>query len=288
MSFTDKAKEAISSLSIKKHCCKVSFLYGYLFSRDAFSDNAIAFSLKNRTEAAFFRKIFFDVFAINLENCDKIIIDDEYTVSLIYDTFMLSGNCVISDVVYVCETCAQAFLRGFFLGCGTVSDPDKCYRMEFSSKNRDIQEELYSFLDWQGIPAKKYFRGNKTVLYYNNADKIQTVLSYMGVGKVIFDFLNARMTGEERTNIIRKLNFETSNMNKTASATANQLSAIRALEASGRLSLLSQELRYTAKLRAENPDASFSALAAMHEPPITKSGLTHRLSKIIAFSKEET
>ena len=288
MSFTDKAKSAVCSSVIKKHCCKVSFLYGYLFSRDSFSENKITVTFESDVTGDFFRRIFYDAFSINLESGKKIFLDDEFTVSLLYGAFMCDTDIFsLSDVVYVCENCAKSFIKGVFLGCGTICDPTKSYRLEFMGKSERIQKELYSFFDWQGIGAKKYIRKGRTVLYYNNADIIETMLGYIGAGKVVFDYINARMTGEERTSIIRKLNFETANMNKTASATASQLSAIRALESSGRFSLLPEELKYTAKLRTENPDASFAALASLHEPPITKSGLTHRLFKIIAFSKEE-
>ena len=45
------------------------------------------------------------------------------------------------------------------------------------------------------------------------------------------------------------------------------------------------ELEYTARLRIENDSASLSELAALHEPPISKSGLNSRLSKILAIAE---
>jgi DNA-binding protein WhiA len=53
------------------------------------------------------------------------------------------------------------------------------------------------------------------------------------------------------------------------------------IEAAGRFSLLADELRETARLRLANPDANLLELAALHNPPITKSGLNHRLQKIL-------
>ena len=42
----------------------------------------------------------------------------------------------------------------------------------------------------------------------------------------------------------------------------------------------------TALLRIENDDVSLSELALMHEPPISKSGLNHRLEKICDAVKD--
>ena len=58
--------------------------------------------------------------------------------------------------------------------------------------------------------------------------------------------------------------------------------AIEVLIRMDRLSALPAELRETANLRVENPAASLKELAYLHNPPITKSGLNHRLQRILA------
>ena len=52
------------------------------------------------------------------------------------------------------------------------------------------------------------------------------------------------------------------------------------------LDKLPKELYETAMLRIENDDMSLSELALIHEPPITKSGLNHRLAKICKEAEE--
>ena len=66
-------------------------------------------------------------------------------------------------------------------------------------------------------------------------------------------------------------------------AGARQTAAIRYLAEQELLLSLSDDLRYTAHLRLDNPETTLTELAAMHSPPITKSGLNHRLEKIMAF-----
>ena len=63
-----------------------------------------------------------------------------------------------------------------------------------------------------------------------------------------------------------------------------QIHAVEKLEASGEITLLPDELRTTARLRLENPEATLGELAALHTPPITKSGVNHRLKKLLGLA----
>ena len=71
------------------------------------------------------------------------------------------------------------------------------------------------------------------------------------------------------------------NLQKSAVASARVTDAIKLLEQDGMLETLGEKLLYTAVLRRDNPDLSLSDLAAIHEPPITKSCVNHRLEKIV-------
>ena len=59
------------------------------------------------------------------------------------------------------------------------------------------------------------------------------------------------------------------------------MAAIEKLTVTGMLAQLPDALRLTARLRAENPDATLEELRVLHDPPITKSGLNHRLRKLL-------
>ena len=50
---------------------------------------------------------------------------------------------------------------------------------------------------------------------------------------------------------------------------------------------LPEKLRQTAQLRLENPESNLAELAAMFDPPLTKSALNHRLRKLTELGKEE-
>ena len=109
---------------------------------------------------------------------------------------------------------------------------------------------------------------------------MEDLLVLMGAHRVIFDVINTRIEREIRNHENRVNNCDTRNLERTVSASERQMSAIERLRETGKLDNLPAELRETARLRYENPDASLDALADLHSPPITKSGLNHRLRRI--------
>ena len=74
------------------------------------------------------------------------------------------GNNYISDGIYdgivKSKCCKRAYLRGVFMGNGTMSDPEKAYHLEFVCHTeafaRDLRKLINSFVDLQ---AKEYKRG---------------------------------------------------------------------------------------------------------------------------------
>ena len=109
----------------------------------------------------------------------------------------------------------------------------------------------------------------------------------------LMDLENVRIFKEMRNSVNRKVNCETANIHKTVSAAVKQIEDIEFLKTAGSFSELSEELLETAGIRLENPDASLKELGLMHNPPIGKSGVNHRLRKLsnlaetLRGSKEE-
>jgi DNA-binding protein WhiA len=87
---------------------------------------------------------------------------------------------------------------------------------------------------------------------------------------------------EMRSRANRRVNCDTANINKQVQTSANQISIIEKLAASGKIKSLSAKLQETAAARCEHPDATYEELA--HILSITKSGLVNRLKKIISHT----
>ena len=97
--------------------------------------------------------------------------------------------------------------------------------------------------------------------------------------------MEAKVEKDLRNGVNRRVNCETANLTKVVDASMGQMAAIRALEAAGELEKLPGKLKETALLRRENPEATLQELAAMLNPPITKSAINHRMRKLLELAR---
>ncbi|MCR5263250.1 MAG: DNA-binding protein WhiA [Clostridiales bacterium] len=206
-------------------------------------------------------------------------------------TFIIDGFGAVDEAFFVCPECRRAFLCGAFLACGTVSDPKKSYRLELSvvpgESGHELSVSLARIMDELGFKPLTTERGGCDVLYLRSSETVEDFLGFIGAAPAAFEAMNARIYKEFRNNANRVANCETSNIGRAVTAAQKQIAAIRSLEASGRLALLPEQLRDTARLRIEYPSASLTELAGLHDPPITKSGCVHRLKKLAEAAEEE-
>lgn len=180
-----------------------------------------------------------------------------------------------------CDGCLNAFVRGVFVGCGTMNDPKGENHLELVIEE-PLASELLELLADEAIVMKKTTRNSKTLLYCKSGDVIQDMLTYLGDMKYSLDMIQARITKEQLQYAARISNFDYANIKKATAAASNQVDAIKYLSEKGILARLSPELIETAKLRLEYPDITLDELRKKIEPPISKSGLSHRLNKLVA------
>lgn len=192
-----------------------------------------------------------------------------------------------NDFLYIdrsffkCASCMTHFLRGVFVSHGSVNAPDKSRHLEIKLGDKPRADELAVFLGECGFDAKVSSRKDKYIVYFKDGDVIVGFLSAIGAQKLAFGYLDVIIEKQVRNDCNRKSNFDTANIAKTVSAGKKHLEAINYFYDTGKLNTLSEVLSYTAKLKKENPALNLSELAEIHEPPITKSCVNHRLNKII-------
>lgn len=182
-----------------------------------------------------------------------------------------------------CSACTSHLLRGVFVAAGSVNSPDRGHHLEIKTDSKPKADELAIFLAENGFEAKVSGRRASSIVYFKDGDTIFGFLSFIGAQKCAFDFLEVMIEKQVRNDCNRKTNFDTANMLKTANAGKRQLEAIRYFYDANRLDTLSDVLSYTARLKYENPSLNLSELAALHDPPVTKSCVNHRLNKIIEY-----
>ena len=185
-----------------------------------------------------------------------------------------------------CEGCRSAFLRGAFLNWGTVSDPQKSSHLEFLLPEGAGETALCAVLDSNGYPPKRTVRKDTVGLYYKDATSLGDLLTMMGSHHIIFEFYNTRIERDIRNNENRATNCVARNIEKSIAAAQRQMEAIGILMEHGKLESLPEPLRVTALLRYRNPDATLDELRELHMPPISKSGLNHRLQKLIEAAEK--
>lgn len=190
------------------------------------------------------------------------------------------------EEIFLCENCRRCFLRGVFIACGTVSDPAASYHLEIAIPDTESVPGMIAVMTALGLPPKATKRRGTDILYYKENEIISDFLAAIGAQNAAFEMINERIRRDFRNQANRYANCDTANINKTVSTSQMQIEAIAALRATGCLENLPDELRETARLREENPDASLAQLAALHHPPITKSGVNHRLCKIMEKTAE--
>ncbi|MBF7095920.1 DNA-binding protein WhiA [Alkalibacter mobilis] len=178
----------------------------------------------------------------------------------------------------------KAYLRGAFLGAGSISDPEKGYHLEFSTSNYEYARQLSDIINSFDLNSKIISRKNNHVVYLKDSEQIVTLLSVIGAHGALLEIENIRIMKGMRNNVNRIVNCETANLTKTVEAAWKQIECIEKIKNAVGLDKLPPNLREIAELRLNNQEASLKELGDMMSPPMGKSGVNHRLKKIEEFA----
>lgn len=183
--------------------------------------------------------------------------------------------------------CKKAFLKGVFLGSGCVVNPKTDYHFEISLKGKTHANFVMKVIESYGLTPKCIKRNNDYVVYIKGSEQISTLLAIIEANKAVMEYENVRIEKSITNDINRTVNCETANLNKIAKASYKHIEAIGKLKSDGRFDTLNAKLREIASLREEYPEASLEELAEKCSYEISKSGVYHRLNKIVKISEEE-
>jgi len=201
----------------------------------------------------------------------EIMIEDEGSVII---------NNGLPKTLLENECCKRAYIRGTFLGGGSLSDPEKSYHMELITHREDYAEELMSLINSYGLHARVIGRKKNYIVYLKEGDQIVDLLNIIGAHTALMSFENTRIVKSMRNNINRLVNCETANLNKMVGAAVKQKQYIEIIDEHIGLEALPDNLREIAMIRLNNTDVSLKELGQLLNPPIGKSGVNHRLRKI--------
>lgn len=188
-------------------------------------------------------------------------------------------NCVPKSV-FDDDSLKKSYIRGAFLGGGSISDPEKNYHMEFVANNEDYANSLKDLINSFGFNSKIVARKNSFVVYLKESEQISDLLSVIGAYQALLSLQNTKVVKEMRNNVNRIVNCETANLSKTVNAAVRQVENIKLIQNKIGISSLPESLQEIALLRVEHEEMSLKELGEMLNPPISKSGVNHRLKKI--------
>ncbi len=293
MSFADRVREELMQLPVKKNCCRRAYALGLLLPAVMGEGKEAVLTCRQEAMAVLTGQVIrmtwgkepsVRVWGASGRRYWSLSFRSPAFLKLYYGV-REEGALPEAFLNMECASCRSAFLRGLFLSAGTVSDPHKNFHLEMILPS-DVAPFAASVLVAMGYPPKQMKRATGTGLYYKDSTSQEELLTLMGTQHMVFEVINSRIERDIRNNENRATNCVTKNIEKSISASSKQMDAINTLMEGGRLDRLPEQLRVTALLRYRNPDTTLEELARLHEPAISKSGLNHRLQKILEEAAE--
>ena len=297
MSFSSNVKVELCKDSLSKKSCAVAEGYGVLLYCNTFSSTEIRIITESRDFAARLPRLFKKAFGITFDQEPaaqdrgklQFAISSEDKIAKIFETLQMDLKASLTLHVNFGmleeEAECMAYLRGAFLAGGSVTDPAKRYHLEMTTSHYKVSRETCALLIECGFSPKELSRGGNNILYFKQSDYIEDFLTAIGAQVSAMGVMEAKVEKDLRNGVNRRVNCETANLTKVVDASMGQMAAIRALEEAGELDKLPGKLRETALLRRENPEATLQELAAMLQPPITKSAINHRMRKLLELAR---
>lgn len=312
MTFSSKTKNEVSRLSIDKDCCILAELSALIhMSGSIFFSEKKKIGFKIATENAAIARRVFSLIKQSFEIETEVMVrknrqlkkNNIYLIAvsagtraedILKQTGILKKdkagvheiNDGVPDDLIQEECCKRSYIRGAFLGGGSISDPEKTYHLEFVTYRQEYAKDLCKLINYYELSSKIVQRKNTYVVYIKEGEQIVNLLNIIQAHKALLDLENIRIYKEMRNNINRIVNCETANLSKTVNAAVRHIENIQYINRYIGFHKLPTNLREVAELRLNYQDASLKELGEMLDPPVGKSGINHRLRKLDKIAED--
>lgn len=297
MSFSSDVKEELMKIVPNSSCCRAAQAYGMLECGHAFSPDAVSLQTENGRVAETYRAFVADACglpasALRIERRPSgihcVSAEDGADRLRILERFGHSAKEVthrLNRANFDCEQCPAAYLRGAFLSCGAVTNPSVDYHIEFSLPYYTLSRDIETLMKELGFQPRLVKRKGDNIVYLKESEQIEDCLTLMGATNASMAMMNVKIVKGIRNTANRITNCESANIDKTVSASIGQVKAIRRIEQNQGLDSLPDELRELARLRVEHPDLSLRELGELLSEPLSRSGVNHRLKRIMEWAE---
>lgn len=304
MSFSSDVKNELARLDGGQSCCEKAELLGVLRMSGAIIIRGLKMGIHFTTENAALARRVLQMLKSHYEVKTQVVMSrstrlkktNRYRVEvlpspIVYDALkelqILPSEEGNREDILGSDCCRRAFLRGAFMAGGSISRPISDYHMEMVTENGQFAKLIMDVMNEFHLDARMTDRKNDYIVYLKDSDKITDFLSIIGAHQALLEFENVRIVKEMRNNVNRVVNCETANLNKVIRASVLQIASINYLKENDFFEDLPANLKETAEMRLENPDASLKELADLTGGKPGKSGINHRLKKLEQIAEEK-
>ena len=235
----------------------------------------------------------------------KIVSDDKFVISgvdteqLLLDAGLsINGNEIevggINESLLATECCEMTYIKALFLIAGNFyyskdsNEKSKGYSIEFLFKNYAVADDCKALMKFMGLKIGSSKRGNNTILYIKDSETIYNLFVKMGAVETAIEMQNSLLIREMRNDANRQGNCFDANLNKTLTASREQVKAIDFIIKNYGIDYLDESLQETALLRLGNPEITLNEMQSLYSVPITRAGLKYKLDKIISIYNKLT
>ena len=311
MSYSSDVKKYLAKETVDKKCCQLAQIAGFLRFAGSITLGAggmgVRVSTKDPAIARMFIKLVKSYFGTKSslsveEDMQPLAGGRSYGISITPDMNaegilreagimgVREGNNYITewlsaDVIKK-RCCRKACLRGIFIAAGTITDPAKAYHLEINCDSEYLAGEVKKLIASLGLKPRISARRGKYIVYLKDFEQIKDLLAIIKGDSYVLKLEAQKIVKETRGNANRVSNCESANLQKSVNAAQKQISDIRYIQDTRGLAFLPEKLRTAAELRLENPELPLAELAGLFDPPLAKSGLNHRLSRISQIAEE--
>lgn len=294
MTFSSTTKEELYRMKPEGRSEKLALLSAIISSIGVW-DNALIISTDVPAFARLIHMNIKSVFKINPQLLTKESVSfskkNIYSV-VIADTVLQNKSIDVIDYMKPFVPIAfqkelfKIYLRGLYLSCGSVTSPEKSYHLELIIHSKLYAEQLVELMNQHfSLSAKYTIRKKDYIIYLKESERIVDFLNVIGATKSLLAFENVRVLKQIRNNVNRAVNCETANITKITDAATRQVAAITYLKNIGELKKQSDKMKEIAEIRLKNPNDSLKELGERLSPTVGKSGVYHRMNKIITLAQ---
>ncbi len=311
MSFSSKAKDELLRLPLGKSCCSLSELSALTQTSGSLAlRGAGRVQVTYRVESAALARRIFLLLRTRLDIVAKLhyvqnarlggrrscvlTLGDQDSQRLLLALHMMEqgedGGVTLRRTAprhpMTRQCCRRAFLRGAFLGAGSMTSPEKGYHFEWVADDEGLMKTITRLLEKSDLPAGTYVRKGRQVVYLKGAQQIADALALMGASASVLDMENIRITKQMRADANRASNCDEHNSEKMLNAAERQIEAIKLISIQRGLFTLPPGLQEMARLRLEHTSLSLTELGQMMTPPVGKSGVNHRMRRLMEVARD--